>query len=76
MSRVDRQPTGRPTGRLPKDVMERRIVKQAHGELDDALTDYDLAAGMADGSVIQQMRIDEARRRVQLAQRMLAELRL
>jgi len=74
MSMTER--SGRRVGRLSRIQLDMDAVRSAKGELDLALADYDLAETMADGSVGRRMRIDEARRRVQLAVRFLAELQL
>lgn len=66
--------SGRRVGRLSRHELDVDALRSAKVELDLALADYDLAATMAEGSVGRRMRVDEARRRVQLAIRFLREV--
>ena len=73
MAERERYTVGR-VGRLPKAGIERQLVQQAIAELRQAEASYDVALGLADGSVGKRTCLDEAKRRVELASRMLGEV--
>lgn len=74
MAERERYTVGR-VGRLPKAGIERQLVQQAITELQQAEASYDVALGLADGSVGRRTVLDEAKkRRVELASRMLGEV--